>query len=586
MTDGVPAPGVDETGWVDAARAAQILAVSPQELGGVCLTARAGPVRDRWLEELNGCLDDVPVRRLPPGVPDARLLGGLDLAATLASGQPVQDRGLLAEADGGVLIVPMAERLPPETAARICGAIDTRAASGFGTVLLDEGIDADERPPASIADRLAIWINLNPIGARDLPDLTAPAAAIADARRRLPNVSVPDTMLDSVCAAALALGVRSLRASIFALKVARVAAALDGRREAAKEDAALAARLVLLPRATVNPLDAMEEEPEPAPADPPDGPDAEEPDGKTELDPDQLEDTIRAAAEAILPAGLLDQVSVGTSRSPRSAAGRSPSTRRALTRGRPVGTRSGDPRTGARLNVIETLRAAAPWQGLRRRQASAASGADSKRIEVRRDDFRVYRYRQPTRTTTILAVDASGSTALHRLSEAKGAVELLLGESYVRRDEVSLISFRGAAAEVLLPPTRSLARAKRSLSALAGGGGTPLASAIMLSADVADGAARAGDQPMIVLLTDGRPNIALDGSPGREQAEADALAAARRVRVQAFAGLVIDISPHRKPFLEQLAREMGAQYLPLPHAGAAEISQAAAGVAGQAAAAV
>ena len=145
-----------------------------------------------------------------------------------------------------------------------------------------------------------------------------------------------------------------------------------------------------------------------------------------------------------------------------AAPGRAPGA--ALAAGRPA-SGAGSPRPARRLNLVETLRAAAPWQPMRRRERGGAGAA---RVEVRPDDFRVTRFKQRTRTTTIFVVDASGSAALNRLAEAKGAVELVLADCYVRRDHVALLAFRGRGAELLLPPTRSLVRAKRSLAGLAG----------------------------------------------------------------------------------------------------------------------
>ncbi len=141
---------------------------------------------------------------------------------------------------------------------------------------------------------------------------------------------------------------------------------------------------------------------------------------------------------------------------------------------------------------------------------------------MRREDFRVSRFKQRSETTTVFVVDASGSSALHRLAEAKGAVELLLADCYVRRDSVALIAFRGRRAELLLPPTRSLVRAKRSLAGLPGGGGTPLAAGIDAALALADAMRRRGATPVVVPLTDGRANIARDGA-GRARAGADAL---------------------------------------------------------------
>jgi magnesium chelatase subunit D len=197
-----------------------------------------------------------------------------------------------------------------------------------------------------------------------------------------------------------------------------------------------------------------------------------------------------------------------------------------------------------------------------------------RRLEVRGDDFHVTRFKQRTGTTTIFVVDASGSSALHRLAEVKGAVELLLADCYVRRDSVALLSFRGRGAELLLPPTRSLVRAKRSLAGLPGGGGTPLAAGIDAAASLADAVRRRGQTPVVVLFTDGRANIAADGTGGRAQAEAEARVAAKSMRVAGFTVLLVDTSPRPQEAARQLAAEMGASYLPLPHAGSAAITGA------------
>jgi magnesium chelatase subunit D len=207
------------------------------------------------------------------------------------------------------------------------------------------------------------------------------------------------------------------------------------------------------------------------------------------------------------------------------------------------------------------------------------SGGGEVLVEVRQDDFRITRYKQRSETTTIFVVDASGSAALHRLAEAKGAVELLLADCYVRRDRVAMVAFRGPGAELLLPPTRSLVRAKRSLAGLPGGGGTPLAAGIDAAVELADGVQRRGGTPVVVLLTDGRANVSREGIGGRAQAAEDALASARAFRVADLKALVVDMSPRPRPDAEKLAHEMGAVYLPLPHADAAALSGAVQAVA-------
>jgi magnesium chelatase subunit D len=281
----------------------------------------------------------------------------------------------------------------------------------------------------------------------------------------------------------------------------------------------MAARLVLAPRATMVPEEAPEPEP-PAPDDAPEESSHEEQTGR-------LADSVLEAARAALPADLLAGLARGVAMRAR-AGGSAGAVRRNAQRGRTVGVRLGEPRGGARLHLLATLMAAAPWQKLR--------GAVVGRIAVRRSDFRLRRFHQATRTTTIFVVDASGSAAVHRLAEAKGAVELLLAECYVRRDRVALLSMRGAGAEVLLPQT-----------------------------------------PVGVFLTDGRPNVALDGGHGRPGAEADALTVARAWRASGHAALLVDMAVRPHPFARGLAEAAGARYLALPSAGSGVLEAAVRG---------
>ncbi|MFN9139762.1 MAG: VWA domain-containing protein, partial [Betaproteobacteria bacterium] len=168
----------------------------------------------------------------------------------------------------------------------------------------------------------------------------------------------------------------------------------------------------------------------------------------------------------------------------------------------------------------------------------------------------------------------------HRLAEAKGAVELLLAQCYVRRDRVALVAFRGQGAQLLLPPTRSLTRAKRSLAQLPGGGGTPLAAGLEAAHTLVDGLQRRGESTVVVVMTDGRANIDRNGQPGREQAQADASAAARRLRMTGASTVLVDTSPRPQASARELAAAMCALYLPLPHADARQLSRALAATTG------
>ena len=603
--------------WADALAALTLFATDPVGLGGIELRAGAGPVRDRWLVLLREALPaGTPVRRLPLNTGDDRLLGGLDLAATLQASRPVERKGLLSEADGGVVLLAMAERVEPGVAARLCAVMDLgevallrdglsrRLPARFGLVALDEGIAPDEATPRAVQDRLAFRVDLTEVTLGDLRGLEGrpnllplplwegaggrgPRTGSATVGAKLlptppPNsvpqgeeevvqprtAELPPDAAEVMCGTAMALGIDSLRAPILALRAAAAAAVLDGRDIVTETDLALAARLVLAPRATrMPPAEQAEAEPEETPPPPADDSSSDD----ESLSDRPLADVVLDAAKAALPPDLLARLSMLAAGAVRSrASGRVGQIQASLRRGRPIGTRQGELRPGVRLNVLETLKAAAPWQKLRRH----AAGDGARRIEVRRDDFRIVRFQQKTETTTVFAVDASGSAALHRLGEAKGAVELLLADCYVRRDQVALIAFRGRDAMLLLPPTGSLVRAKRCLAGLPGGGATPLAAGIDAAAALADAVRRRGRTPVITFLTDGRANIGRDGTGGRPKGEAEALESAKLLRATGIASLLVDTSPRPNPFARRLAEAMGAQYLPLPYADATALSRA------------
>ncbi len=555
---------------------AALLAVDPQGLGGVVLRGMPGPGRDGFLAALRDALpEETPWRRLPLSISDSRLLGGMDLSATLRAGRPISERGLLAEADGGIVIAAMAERLTPLTTAQLCAALDrgmvVAAREGIGVehaaniavVALDEGIEEGEIAPSALRDRLAFLVETD--------RLATPSAATRDevlmARLRLAHVEISDDAIAALAATSLVLGIDSLRAPLLAVRAARAQAALAGRDVVSEEDISLAGALVLAPRATRIPQ-SEHEEAEPPPPEP------ETPPENSDKQPDpaqgQMEDRVLEAIKAAIPAGLLAMLQAAALRNQRAkTGGKAGAWQKSGKRGRPGSTRRGEPGPKARLNLIETLRTAAPWQPLRRAESASLAA-----VLVRPEDFMVTRFRQRQERTTIFVVDASGSLAANRLAEAKGAVELLLAECYVRRDQVAMIAFRGKGAEILLPPTRSLVRAKRALRQLPGGGGTPLAAGIASSAALAEQIARKGGAPAIVLLTDGSANIARDTSPGRIQAGLDAMEEARGLRGAGRCSLVVDTSQRPAVAAQNLADAMGAVYLPMPYADATGLSRA------------
>ena len=279
---------------------------------------------------------------------------------------------------------------------------------------------------------------------------------------------------------------------------------------------------------------------------------------------------------AQLPEGLLQQLQTRAAKVRQSSTGTSGAQHRHQQRGRPTGVFRGDHRRGGRVNILATLRAAAPWQPLRRQER----GDPLRKLEIRREDIHLTRYQQRRESLTLFVVDASGSAAMQRLAEAKGAVELLLADCYVRRDQVALIAFSDEMAELLLPQTRSLVRAKKALAALPGGGATPMAAALELTRDIIERASKQGTTTQYILLTDGAANVALDGTRNREAGTRDALMAARRLAGQPVSGLVIDTAQRPQPRARDLADTLRGTYIALPKADARTLNRTIRAVSG------
>ncbi len=502
------------------------------------LRAREGPVRAHLLERLTA-FGQGSLRITADADADA-LAGGIDVMASVAAGRTVHSRSLAQRLSGRVLLVAGAERIGERLGSLLARDMDNGLFSG-GLVLLDESEPA-ETMGAILADRATMWIDTDGLSLRDLEALP-PGDDSDDAE--------PGDLVAAFCELAAVLGIASLRAPSHALTVARALAERRGGTDPARSDAEGAVRLALAPRARRLPDEPVE----PPQQQPEDAPPSDESDAPEDGDGSNLGEQLVEAARTALPPGLLDGsvtelAGAGLHGSAESRGSGSP-------RGRRGRLRKGLQNAGARLDLAATLIAAAPMQRLRGR-------ALGERPAIRTDDIRVRRPVPQRRRATIFAVDASGSAALARLAEVKGAVEQLLGESYVRRDEVGLIAFRGSAAETLLPPTRSLARAKRELQALPGGGGTPLAAGIAAGLEQAARSRSAGRAPLLVVLTDGGANIARDGTPGRAQAQQDAEAIAALVAAARIPAILIDSSARGDRRVEALARSMAARYVRLP----------------------
>ena len=556
---------IGEERWQRVNLALACFALDPAALGGIWLRARVGPVRDRVQKGLEGALQGLTIRRLHPGIGDDALFGGIDLTATLAQGHVVRTGGILGAP--AVLLMPMAERVKPGLAARLAASLDERR--GLSLIALDEGAEPDETLPTALADRLAIHLDLADQCLTDAPELALDPADLAEARALLPRVSLPDEAIAELAEVAARLGIGSLRAPLLALSVARASAALSDEDRVEAADLTLAVELVLAPRATQIPA-SQDSAPEPDQPDPPpsteDRPEDQPDHDQTDMPPVEL---LLEAAKAMLPPDLLARLQAGRAARNAPSASGTGAAKKGNRRGRPLPSRAGRMGGDARVDLVATLRAAAPWQPMRRKASDQPD-----RLHIRMSDIRLRQFEETSDRAIIFVVDASGSSAMARMGEAKGAIELLLGEAYARRDHVALVAFRGDGSEVLLPPTRSLVQTKRRLAQLPGGGGTPLAAGLKAALELALLAQGKGMTPSVALLTDGRANVDLSGIANRVQAGLDATAMARAIRARGWPALVIDTGLRPTSGLDALAREMGAPYLPLPRADARTLSAA------------
>jgi magnesium chelatase subunit D len=621
--------------WNDAMTSLQLLQIDSHGWGGIWLRAPFGPVRELWLRHLSETgLNTV---KLPGNIDVERLLGGIDLSRTLQSGLLQMQTGLLQQADLGLVCISMAERFPTALIAPMTQAMDTQSLpplkinntessvrTQFGVVALDESMADDPPMSPALQERLGLWFDLQDIAPSDVSDVSlnthsddsaldvmgiqiAPDA-LAWMKQSLPHIQWTDEQVLAVCSTAQGLGIDSLRVPTLALRVACCHAALHARSHIADDDLAFAARRVLAPRATQLPApaeNASDTEPQNS-SDSSAEPDQAQEQSSNSLEPtetpnpsesakdeedtsstdtseedtntqdeapsdlpssENLQEMMIAAALASLPPDVLEGLLTKPGRNLGNTSGRSGQFRSGMQRGRPLPPRTARPGGHARLHILSTLRAAAPKQRLR-------GNTQQGRVAIRSEDFHVHRYQQHSSSCLILALDASGSAALQRLAEAKGAVELLLQQSYARRDSVCIVSFKGAKAQLLLPMTRSLVRAKRAMMGLPGGGGTPLALALKMACEQATQLQRQGVTPILVVLSDGRANVNLQGLGGRAHAQADAQQWAAQWRQTGHRCLWIDTSLQPDTQVQNMAQTMGGSYLPMPQVQAQRMASA------------
>jgi magnesium chelatase subunit D len=603
-----------------AKQALMLLAVDPS-LGGVVIPSAVGSGKSTLARAFADILPDgTPFVELPLNVTEDRLIGGVDLEATIASGQRVVQHGVLSKAHKGVLYVDSLSLLDSSAVSHIMDAMSRGAViverEGLSEVhpadfmLVGTYDPTDGEVRMGLLDRIGIIVPFTAqndyrarkkivgivLGTRDSEDtedeLRMLRGLIEAARGQLKHVSMTNEQIKGLIQTAMSLGVEGNRVDIFCIRCAIASAALAQRTEVDDEDMKLAVKLVLVPRATRMPErepteEEMQSQDEPPPPDEPEAEDEESPADTPDADaeeeqeetPDMIEELMMDAMETELPDNILN-ISLASKKKAKSG-----SRGEALNnkRGRFVRAQEGEMKSG-KVALIPTLISAAPWQASRRREKEK-SGRKYGALIINKEDVKIKRFRDKSGTLFIFMVDASGSMALNRMRQAKGAVSSLLQNAYVHRDQVALISFRGKQAQVLLPPSQSVDRAKRELDVLPTGGGTPLASALFTGWETAKQARTKGiTQIMFVMITDGRGNIPLQAAyepnaekAPKEQIEKEIEALAMSIQADGVASIVIDTQMNylSRGEAPKLAQKLGGRYFYLPNAKAEQIVEAA-----------
>lgn len=537
--------------------------------------------KGKTLADLETEIITCPFIQIPVNVMEDRLFGSVDVKKTLETGNTVFEPGLLASAHRGILYIDDFNLLDNDLTTMLLQAITDGFViveregisvkypcnplmvatynpedSDVSDVFLDRvgiALNADTEPLTMeervMAVQKVLQFNEKRMSDDELQKVydaeESLKSGIVFAREYLKDTKVSSEQLTYLCEEAIRGGCQGHRAEIAAARVAIASAALEDSKVRA-DDLRLAVKLAIFPRSRFKndmPPPPPEEEampPPPQSAPKPenamddqmtdnedeqeeDKEDDKEDDKEQEEDDDEEEQGEPEVPEEFMfeteEVGMEDDMMKFSGRQKAGKGGKS-GIITSRDRGRylrPVLPKPGEP---LRIAIDATLREAAKNQIWRRQEAKDA-GSPEKSVYLEPSDIRGKLMARKAGSLLIFCVDASGSMALNRMNAAKGAACSLLQEAYQSRDKIALIPFQGQAAEVLLPPTRSISMAKSRLDTMPCGGGSPLAHALTQAVRTGLNEMSSGDagRCVIVLISDGRANVPLDVSLGEAPEE-------------------------------------------------------------------